>query len=177
MSFCIPPPRPPSSSSPVASAECTAAQAYEWTNGKVIFASGSPFDPVSMHGRTYFPVCGAGDGTERGLIEKSNTQNSTCAPIFLVVCHFIIMCISLILPFSCPRAPVFAFILFLLPLFLSTFSLCDSFTRTPSLSVCPRTKPTTCTPSPASVSAPSVAARAPSLIACFSPPRPRWPRR
>ncbi len=42
-------------SNPTDHAECTAEQAYSWSNGKAIFAAGVQFDPVTLNGTTYLP--------------------------------------------------------------------------------------------------------------------------
>ena len=42
-------------SNPTDHAECTAQEAYEWSNGKAIYAAGVPFDEVKFEGKVFTP--------------------------------------------------------------------------------------------------------------------------
>lgn len=76
-------------SNPTSKAECTAEQAYVFSEGRAVFASGSPFDPVTVGNQTFVPGQGNNayifPGVGLGII--ASQSRTVTDEMFLAAAH------------------------------------------------------------------------------------------
>ena len=83
-------------SNPTSRAECTAQQAYEWSEGRALFASGSPFEPVILDDTIYKPGQGNNAYVFPGIGLGALAGKLTLLPeeLFLTAARTLADCIS-----------------------------------------------------------------------------------
>jgi malate dehydrogenase (oxaloacetate-decarboxylating)(NADP+) len=64
-------------SNPTSKSECTATEAYRFTNGRAVFASGSPFGEVTLNGRRFLPGQGNNSYIFPGVALGALTSGAT----------------------------------------------------------------------------------------------------
>jgi malate dehydrogenase (oxaloacetate-decarboxylating)(NADP+) len=83
-------------SNPTSKSECTAEQAYTWSGGKALFASGSPFEPVDVCGQHFVPRQGNNSyifpGVGQGVVAVRARRVTD--EMFMVAAQTLAMCVS-----------------------------------------------------------------------------------
>ena len=83
-------------SNPTSKSECTAVEAYEWSQGRALFASGSPFGVVSAAGRKFVPRQGNNayifPGVGLGVLGSGATRITD--GMFLAAARALAACVS-----------------------------------------------------------------------------------
>ncbi|MGY8661697.1 NAD-dependent malic enzyme [Bradyrhizobium sp. UFLA05-109] len=83
-------------SNPTSKAECSAEDAYRYTEGRALFACGSPYDPVTLNGRTFVPRQGNNSyifpGVGLGVI--ASASRLVTDEMFMAAAHSLADCVG-----------------------------------------------------------------------------------